>query len=161
MNRKKYDRDLALKLYQELGTYSAVAKELGCSIGTAGQIVRRAQGLCTKCDNLPVEGHTMCEKHLEQNNANSRALRIKRNGLGICQRCGKEVDRDGSVCSSCAKIISSSSLSRGKEKVKQGLCYRCGQPIGIRSTWYCDDCLAKIGNESLARRSRLKSAGIC
>jgi hypothetical protein len=158
----KYDAQEALCIYEEEGTYAAVARAFGCSQSSATQAVRRAQGVCLFCGDETVEGRSFCEKHLKVQRENSRKLYHRRKLNGICPNCGKKSNRDGTLCRECADKNTQHTMKSGNKARDQGLCFNCrSSPLSERSDWLCETCLDKTNRRTKARREELLDAGIC
>jgi hypothetical protein len=69
------------------------------------QTKKKANGICVKCDNMVVCGHTRCEQHLNELSKLNLIRYEENKSNGICVKCGTNTPEQGKVrCTICLKI---------------------------------------------------------
>lgn len=77
-------------------------------------------GLCVKCSEKVFEGHSLCEKHLEEQKKRSRLLKSKYRQEGRCVNCGRELHNGKKRCDpSRGGRCSPGIKSRGKYEITE------------------------------------------
>jgi 5-methylcytosine-specific restriction endonuclease McrA len=91
--------------------------------------IRKANGLCTRCGNAPVEGGLECKTCADKQAEYIRQRRENRKSNSLCTECGKPVVDGKDLCSRHLAMRQDSILKINDKRMnrrKDGLCEQCG-----------------------------------
>lgn len=111
---------------------------------------RRSMGLCAKCNVAALDGHTMCQKHLDQQNRYTRERYKQDRKASRCVACGAKVKVTQRKCDWCVKSERAAFKRRRDEAKARGLCSVCAKRKQAPGRMRCKLCIA-AHNEMKAR----------
>lgn len=79
---------------------------------------RKRLGVCVRCGRSPVQGKTMCQKHIDD----VSARRSKRINNALCSYCGNSCEIGKTICDSCSR----KRAEQREERKAAGLCVMPG-----------------------------------
>lgn len=117
---------------------------------------RKAKGLCTECDSLPIPGRLKCQLHLDKGNAKARNTRNKHVKNGKCWICGKP-NTDNPTQRACTRCQAKERASNKRSRIRAfetilshygSICKCCGETGSLFLT------VDHINNDGAKQRGR-------
>src|SRR5882762_6979050 len=107
-------------------------------------------GLCVQCNDKPIDGKVMCQKHLDKSRQKLISHREKLSSKGLCV-CGKPLDSKRKNCRQCIK-------STGKLREiwrANSLCISCGKER-MEGFLCCEQCIKQYRSKGVSNRVKWK-----
>jgi len=141
-------------------------------------------GLCTRCSELALEGHTRCKKHHEEHNEDTREqgkrfrkehpeechkrdcikrkkVKDKHKKLGLCIHCSNPVKPGFTLCEKCSKNKKLYEKNKYRYYRNNYWCTRCHKRKSAPGSVLCGACLGKVAKYDSIRRDKWRKAGLC
>ncbi len=125
----------------------------------AKQAERVKAGSCRLCDNPPVPGGELCQRH-EDARVNRRESR-RGTTKGKCNHCGKPPLPGRSRCKKHMDEFNAKVKIRTAERKAAGICYLCGKNPADPPSQLCAKCLKRGRENGKKRRAERRAAGLC
>ena len=123
---------------------------------------RRANGLCTYCNNEAVHGKSLCKTHQEQRILYAQNRRKQMKDNGICSKCEKRPIAVGKTkCQTCLDKQSHENKKRAKDREKSYLCKQGCGTVAQAGRKLCTVCIMKHLDAMQATAQSRISQGLC
>ena len=148
---RKYDYELILKTYDELGDLKAVSEKLGVEWRSVYNVVKKRNLLPFTVTTVPPQMvDKILKKYAETNNIRDTAVMlnvtrhlvhtlIRRHVSNICNRCKAQIKVGEKYCNACRRHFADRIKANRAEKRRLGLCYECDKPVEPPSRNFCRD----------------------